>query len=120
MVSDAAKPEAGRESSRSESRSASQNAEIESSAKLGKARTSSVLPSNFFDSQEAKRPKTGENLFNFQVITRTLLVCCWNCAKRELNTFLNKSLTVAFIVVTLVNFKMLILFRIFTVYSFFY
>ncbi|KAH9667205.1 coiled-coil domain-containing protein 16 [Citrus sinensis] len=34
MVSDAAKPEAGRESSRSESRSASQNAEIESSAKL--------------------------------------------------------------------------------------
>ncbi|KAK9232404.1 hypothetical protein WN943_022650 [Citrus x changshan-huyou] len=58
MVSDAAKPEAGRESSRSESRSASQNAEIESSAKLGKARTSSVLPSNFFDNQEAKRPKT--------------------------------------------------------------
>ncbi|KAL9463046.1 hypothetical protein AB3S75_000957 [Citrus x aurantiifolia] len=58
VVSDAAEPEAGVESSRSESRSASQNAEIESSAKSGKARPSSVLPSNFFDSQEVKRPKT--------------------------------------------------------------
>ncbi|KDO39613.1 hypothetical protein CISIN_1g019989mg [Citrus sinensis] len=58
VVSDAAKPEAGVDSSRSESGSASQNAELENSAKLGKARPPSVLPSNFFDNQEVKRPKT--------------------------------------------------------------
>ncbi|GAY65162.1 hypothetical protein CUMW_239110 [Citrus unshiu] len=58
VVSDAAKPDASVESSRSESGSASQNAELENSAKLGKARPPSVLPSNFFDNQEVKRPKT--------------------------------------------------------------
>ena len=97
MVSDAAKPEAGVDSSRSESGSASQNAELENSAKLGKARPPSVLPSNFFDNQEVKRPKTGENLFNVEVIIRTLLACCWNCAERELNTFLNKFLVVGLV-----------------------
>lgn len=97
-MSDAAKPEAGIESSRSECRSVLQNAELENSAKLGNTRPSSVLPSNFFDNQDVKRPKTGENLFNFKVIIRTLLTCFGNCEKWELNTFLNEFLTVALVV----------------------
>ncbi|KAJ4718535.1 zinc finger protein [Melia azedarach] len=53
-----AKPAPGIESSGAEHHSEKQSAEPESSTNLSKARPSSVLPANFFDNQETKKPKT--------------------------------------------------------------